>query len=122
MTELARNFFDGRTPTEKRVKSIFGMLDADGDGQITLEEMVQGAQRMHGSFAHTLDTYHMAVTPSYASERSVKELMTASPAASPEPPVSLIEVQRYSRHAAQSARLTRPHPPPSVSPSHPKGE
>ena len=50
MTELAKRFFDGREPTKKRVSKIFRSLDADGNGQVSLDEMLHGAQSMHRAF------------------------------------------------------------------------
>jgi len=55
VTELARRFFDGREPSEKLVKRIFQMFDADGDGMITCDELVAGAQKMHRSFAQSAE-------------------------------------------------------------------
>jgi len=50
VTELAKRFFDGREPNEKRVMKIFQALDQNNDGQVTLDELLQGAQAMHRAF------------------------------------------------------------------------
>jgi len=48
---LAKRFFDGREPDEKRVQKIFSLFDQNGDGQVTLDELLQGAQAMHRAFS-----------------------------------------------------------------------
>jgi len=53
VTELARRFFDGREPSETRVKALFQAFDQDGDGKITLAELREGAQKMHRSFSQS---------------------------------------------------------------------
>ena len=50
VTELAKRFFDGRMPTQKRVSKIFRAFDADGDGQVSLDDMLRGAESMHRAF------------------------------------------------------------------------
>ena len=40
---LARRFYDGREPTEKIVTEIISRLDKDGDGKVTLDELIQSA-------------------------------------------------------------------------------
>eukprot|EP00966_Prymnesium_polylepis_P034731 807444-Prymnesium_polylepis.2 len=60
LTLLAKRFFDGRSPTEKHVRSIFSQLDLDQDGRITQEEMVQGAQRMAFTFQNAIDDFNHA--------------------------------------------------------------
>ena len=77
MTELAKCFYDGRTPTEQRVRQIFDTLappqpasDAGepserggerrpvmGEISITLEQMLEGAQKMQRAFEVTLDEH-----------------------------------------------------------------
>jgi len=52
IAKLAERFFDGRKPTESRIKALFKELDADGDEKITLDELLQGAQKMQRSFEH----------------------------------------------------------------------
>ena len=48
---LARRFFDGREPKPALVKAIFTSLGVDASkDMITLDEMLQGAQRMHRAF------------------------------------------------------------------------
>jgi len=47
---LAKHFFDGREPTKGRIEQIFKDLDANGDGKVTFDELVQGAQRMQRCF------------------------------------------------------------------------
>ena len=58
MTELAKRFFDGRTPTKGRVSKIFSHFDADGDGLISLDEMIEGAQSMYRAFHPSHETSH----------------------------------------------------------------
>ena len=58
MTELAKRFFDGRTPTKGRVSKIFSDFDADGDGLISLDEMVEGAQTMYRAFHPSAELSH----------------------------------------------------------------
>mmetsp|Transcript_13579 Transcript_13579/g.32217 ORF Transcript_13579/g.32217 Transcript_13579/m.32217 type:complete len:88 (+) Transcript_13579:2150-2413(+) len=50
VAQLASRFFDGRQPTEARIRSIFSQFDEDGDGELSLEEMLAGVQAMHRAF------------------------------------------------------------------------
>merc|ERR1719399_136478 len=50
VTQLARRFFDGRQPTEARIRSIFREFEKNGDGEISLESMISGVQSMHRAF------------------------------------------------------------------------
>ena len=50
VTQLARRFFDGREPTEARIRSIFRQFEKNGDGEISLESMLSGVQAMHRAF------------------------------------------------------------------------
>jgi len=50
VTQLARRFFDGREPTEARIRSIFRQFEKNGDGEISLESMLSGVQSMHRAF------------------------------------------------------------------------
>ena len=43
VTGLAQRFYDGRPPTQKKINEIISRLDADGDGKVTLEELLQSA-------------------------------------------------------------------------------
>merc|ERR1712048_570108 len=52
VAKLARRFFDGREPTESRIAALFRELDDDGDHRISLQELIQGAQKMQRSFEH----------------------------------------------------------------------
>ena len=45
-----RRFFDGRQPTEARIRSIFREFEKNGDGEISLESMISGVQSMHRAF------------------------------------------------------------------------
>lgn len=47
---LARRFYDGRAPTEKKVAEIIARLDKDGDGMVTLDELVQSAGAFQNAF------------------------------------------------------------------------
>ena len=50
VTQLARRFFDGRQPTEARIRSIFREFEKNGDGENSLESMISGVQSMHRAF------------------------------------------------------------------------
>ena len=50
VTKLASQFYDVRTPTAKKVEQIFHRYDADCSGTITLEELVQGAEKLQQAF------------------------------------------------------------------------
>jgi len=50
VTALAKRFYDGREPTKAKIESIFKDLDINGDGQVSLEELIQGAQSMQRCF------------------------------------------------------------------------
>jgi len=52
VAKLAKHFFDGREPTEGRIKAMFHEFDEDGDERISLEELLKGAQKMQRSFQH----------------------------------------------------------------------
>ena len=41
VTELARRFYDGRVPTEAKVKSIFRAFDKNEKGEVTLDAMLK---------------------------------------------------------------------------------
>jgi len=43
---LARQFFDGREPTEKQAAQIFQRLDADGDGKLTFSELEHAVESL----------------------------------------------------------------------------
>jgi len=51
VTAFAKTFFDGRAPTEAKIKQIFKALDIDKDERLTLDEVMQGAQHMQRNFA-----------------------------------------------------------------------
>ena len=53
---LARRFYDGREPTEKKVTEIISRLDKDGDGKVTLDELIQSAAAFENAFG--LPDYH----------------------------------------------------------------
>mmetsp|Transcript_11227 Transcript_11227/g.21160 ORF Transcript_11227/g.21160 Transcript_11227/m.21160 type:complete len:706 (-) Transcript_11227:141-2258(-) len=55
---LAQKFYDGRTPTQKKVNEIISRIDLDGDGTITLDELVQSSEKFHNAFAHEDHSYH----------------------------------------------------------------
>ena len=50
VTKLASQFYDVRTPTAKKVEQKFHRYDADCSGTITLEELVQGAEKLQQAF------------------------------------------------------------------------
>ena len=50
MVGLARHFYDGREPTEKKVSEIIARLDKDGDGKVTLDELIQSAAAFQNAF------------------------------------------------------------------------
>ena len=50
VTELARRFYDGRVPTEAKVKSIFRAFDKNEKGEVTLDAMLHGVQSMQRAF------------------------------------------------------------------------
>jgi glucose-6-phosphate 1-dehydrogenase len=58
ISRLARRFFDGRDPTEERIGKLFNELDADGDQRVTLEELIQGAQKLQRAFEHSDHAMH----------------------------------------------------------------
>ena len=88
MTELARHFYDGRTPDEKRVRAIFDAFDmSDGRERshtgrvsvaksgITLDDMIKGAQVMARAFEVAADDHapksyekHMVEPPKMPAE------------------------------------------------------
>ena len=47
---LARHFYDGREPTEKKVSEIIARLDKDGDGKVSLDELIQSAAAFQNAF------------------------------------------------------------------------
>lgn len=50
VAELAKQFYDGREPTQKKIDQIVSMLDTTGDGKVTLGELIGGSQVMHNAF------------------------------------------------------------------------
>ena len=52
VTGLAQRFYDGRPPTQKKINEIISRLDADGDGKVTLEELLQSAAALQNAFGH----------------------------------------------------------------------
>jgi len=61
VAKLAKQFFDGREPTESRIEKLFKELDTDGDKKITMQELVMGAQRMQRNFEHGDEQMHGSV-------------------------------------------------------------
>ena len=65
VTELAKRFYDGRTPSEARVKKLFRQFDDQTDEKylkrivITFEEFLEGIQRMHRAFSAFKETDDM---------------------------------------------------------------
>jgi len=62
VASLAKRFFDGREPTEARVANLLTQLDADGDGRVTLEELIQGAHKLHCSFGYGDQAMHGSIS------------------------------------------------------------
>merc|ERR550532_2230886 len=42
--KLAKEFYDGREPSDQQVNRIIARLDANGDGTLDLNEVMQGAE------------------------------------------------------------------------------
>ena len=56
VSELARRFFDGRQPSESRVKAIFRAIGVDAKNEISFEELLKGAQGMARAFQGVVST------------------------------------------------------------------
>lgn len=50
VTELARRYYDGREPTEKKVSQIISRLDLNGDGEISLPVFLSAAHMLQAAF------------------------------------------------------------------------
>ena len=77
VTELAKRFFDGRTPTEGRVSKIFRQLGAAGGGEISIDEMISGAQAMHRAFHVSAELHHDHLLDPVTEEDSEEESAAA---------------------------------------------
>ena len=72
VSELARRFFDGRKPSESRVKSIFRACGVEGhDAHISFDELLRGAQNMHRAFNAAESTDDLMAVESEASTGSI---------------------------------------------------
>lgn len=58
VTELAKRFYDGRTPTEKKVSQIFSRLDLNGDGKVSLEVFLSAAAILEQAFGSVSTEFH----------------------------------------------------------------
>ena len=68
VAKLAQRFFDGRKPTEQRVRQIFRSIVGDDDGAtmergISLEQLMHGALKMNRAFAAFKGIDHSSTKP-----------------------------------------------------------
>ena len=55
--ELAKQFYDGREPTEKKINQIISMMDHDGDGQVSRDELLRNAGCLQNAFGQAANSF-----------------------------------------------------------------
>merc|ERR1712048_807455 len=77
VTELAKRFYDGRTPEKSAVELLFKELDTDKSGQITLNDLISMTQSFARCFQcelepHVLDDHADFHLPNKAFSKEIK--------------------------------------------------